>query len=85
MVGDIFRVLVALVAVYLIFRIGIAALRSFAAPVPGPPPEGEMRRVKVRYRCSLCGLEIRTERAASEEPAPPRHCMEEMEVVVAAE
>ena len=80
--GDIFRVLVALAAVYLIFRFGVAMLRSFAAPVPTPPPEGEMRRVKVRYRCSLCGLEIRVNKAIDEDPPAPRHCMEDMDLEV---
>jgi hypothetical protein len=30
-------------------------------------------------------MEIRVDRALSEDPEPPRHCMEEMEVVAAAE
>jgi hypothetical protein len=44
-----------------------------------------MRRVKITYRCSMCGLEIRTTRAATEDPAPPHHCMEEMELVQPAD
>ena len=76
---------VAIAAVYLIFRMGLAVLKSFAQPVPEPPPPGEMRRVKLRYRCALCGMEIRVDRALSEDPEPPRHCMEEMELVAAAE
>jgi hypothetical protein len=84
-VGTAFRIAVAIGAVYLIFRLGLAVLKSFAQPVPEPPPPGEMRRVKLRYRCALCGMEIRIDRAVSEAPEPPRHCMEEMEVVAAAE
>ena len=83
--GTAFRILIAAAAVYLIFRLGLAMLKSFAQPVPEPPPPGEMRRVKLRYRCALCGMEIRIDRAVSEDPEPPRHCMEEMEVVAAAE
>ena len=83
--GTAFRVAVAIGAVCLIFRVGLAMLKSFAQPVPEPPPPGEMRRVKLRYRCSLCGMEIRVDRALSEDPEPPRHCMEEMELVAAAE
>jgi hypothetical protein len=79
------RILLALGAVYVIFRVGLAMLKSFARPVPEPPPPGEMRRVKLRYRCALCGMEIRVDRALSEDPEPPRHCMEEMELVAAAE
>ena len=83
--GTVFRILIAVGAVYLIFRVGLAMLKSFAQPVPEPPPPGEMRRVKLRYRCSLCGMELRIDRAISEDPEPPRHCMEEMELVAAAE
>ncbi len=79
--GDILRVLVAVGAVYLIFRMGLAVLKSFARPLPEPPPPGEMRRIKLRYRCSLCGMEIRIDRAVSEDPEAPRHCMEDMDVV----
>jgi hypothetical protein len=84
-VGTAFRIAIAIGAVYLIFRVGLAMLKSFARPVPEPPPPGEMRRVKLRYRCALCGMEIRVDRALSEDPEPPRHCMEEMEVVAAVE
>ena len=83
--GTAFRIALAVGAVYLIFRVGLAMLKSFARPVPEPPPPGEMRRVKLRYRCALCGMEIRVDRALSEDPEPPRHCMEEMELVAAAE
>ncbi len=83
--GDILRVLVAVGAVYLIFRMGLAVLKSFARPLPEPPPPGEMRRIKLRYRCSLCGMEIRIDRATTEEPDPPRHCMDEMELVATAD
>jgi hypothetical protein len=83
--GTALRIAVAVVAVYVIFRLGLALLKGFARPIPEPPPAGEMRRIKLRYRCSLCGMEIRIDRASSEEPEPPRHCMEEMELVAAAE
>ena len=83
--GTAFRIAIAVAAIYLIFRVGLAMLKSFAQPVPEPPPPGEMRRVKLRYRCALCGMEIRIDRALSEDPEPPRHCMEEMELVSAAE
>jgi len=75
------KVLVAALAAYLILRVGFAMLRAFARPAPEPPPEGEMRRLKLHYRCSLCGMELRIERASEELPPPPRHCQEEMDLV----
>jgi hypothetical protein len=75
------RVLVALGACYLIFRIGLTLIGSFARPIPEPPPPGELRRVRLNYRCSLCGTEVRMTVANDEMPTPPRHCQEDMELV----
>lgn len=65
----------------LVFWIGLSFLRMMAQPVPAPPPEGEMRRVNRKYRCGVCGSQVKMTSAASEEPEPPRHCMEDMELV----
>lgn len=75
------RILVAVAVALVLLRIGVAVIRAFAAPIPSPPPEGEMRKLKRLYRCPTCGLEIRTVQAGSEDPAPPRHCMDEMDLV----
>lgn len=72
---------VAMLAAYVLLRIGFAVIGSFARPVPEPPPPGELRRVRIQYRCVLCGTEVRMTVANDEQPAPPRHCMEEMEFV----
>jgi hypothetical protein len=39
--------------------------------------------VNLRYRCALCGAEVRMTAAAEHEPEPPRHCMEQMDLVSA--
>ena len=52
-----------------------------ASPVMTPPPEGELRKVNLRYRCSICGVVIRMTAAPNEEPEAPRHCLEDMELV----
>lgn len=69
----------------LIWRIGIAMLRSMTTPLPPPPPPGEMRRINVRYRCVVCGLELRIALAPDEDPPPPRHCLEDMSLVAPVE
>ncbi|MCU1487089.1 MAG: hypothetical protein JWN67_3835 [Actinomycetia bacterium] len=79
--GQLVSVVVAVAAGYLIFRAGIAVLKGMVRPVPEPPPSGELRRVKLRYRCPICGLELRVTTAANEDPIPPRHCMDEMDLV----
>ena len=70
----------ALAAVVLIWRVGMGMLRGLARPNE-PPAEGEMRKVNLRYRCSICGAEVRMVQAAEELPAPPRHCQEDMDLV----
>jgi hypothetical protein len=81
----VFKILVAVVAVYLILRLGLAVLRALATPIPEPPPRGELRKVKLQYRCSLCGTEVRMTTAVDEHPDAPRHCMEDMDLVTVAE
>jgi hypothetical protein len=68
-----------------ILRTGWFFLQSFATPPPPPPEPGTLRKVKLTYRCEVCGAELRMTMAATEDPEPPRHCMEEMELVANAE
>src|SRR5689334_17900685 len=82
--AGVFQTALALVACYLMFRLGFVMIGSFARPVPEPPPPGELRRVRMQYRCSLCGTEVRMTYANDEIPEPPRHCMEDMELVAPA-
>ena len=77
--GTIIWVALGLVLLRMIWKTGLAMLRSMATPPPPPPPAGEMRRIDVRYRCVVCGTEIRMVMAPDEDPPPPRHCMEDME------
>ncbi len=74
------KIAIAMGVALLIFRVGFGVLKGFATPIPGPPPEGDMRKLKRVYRCSSCGLEMRTLLAGSDDPAPPRHCMDEMDL-----
>jgi hypothetical protein len=64
-----------------IFRLGFGMLRSLAAPIPEPPPPGELRKVSVRYRCSICGMELKMTLAPDQDPEPPKHCLEEMTIM----
>lgn len=83
--GTVFSVLIALVAAYLIFRAGMAMLRALATPLPEPPPPGELRKVKIGYRCPVCGTEVRMTVSTHEEPDPPRHCAGEMDLIAPVE
>ena len=83
--GTVVRVLIAIVFAYGLLRVGLAALRMFAQPVAEPPPPGELRKVKLTYRCELCGTEVRMTAALDQDPEPPRHCMEDMTLVTPAD
>jgi CRISPR/Cas system-associated protein Cas10 (large subunit of type III CRISPR-Cas system) len=78
-------VLVAVVAAAVIFRVGLGMLRGLARPIPEPPPPGELRKVKIMYRCSICGTEVRMTAATNEMPEAPRHCLEDMDLVAPIE
>lgn len=64
-----------------VVRIGLTMITGLAQPVPEPPEPGTLRKVKLTFRCSICGAEVKMTAAASEEPEPPRHCLEDMELV----
>jgi hypothetical protein len=83
--GTVISVAIAVAAAWLIFRVGLGMLRSIATPLPEPPPAGELRRVKIAYRCSVCGTEVRMTVAVEEDPEPPRHCQGEMDLVAPIE
>ncbi len=83
--ADIVKVLIAVVIGYSVLRLGLAMLRNLARPLPEPPDPGTLRKVKIEYRCSICGAEVRMTVAPDEDPEPPRHCQDEMELVTPIE
>ncbi|MDQ6727503.1 MAG: hypothetical protein M3066_15235 [Actinomycetota bacterium] len=80
MLGFLFKVLIAIVVFVVIMRLGMLMLGGLATPHP-PPEPGLLRRVNLRYRCSICLTEVRMVQAAEELPPPPRHCQEDMDLV----
>lgn len=79
--ASVVALLVAAAAVWVVFKIGFAMLGGLAQPIPEPPPAGELRKVKIMYRCSICGTEVRMTVANDEMPDPPRHCQDDMDLV----
>jgi hypothetical protein len=72
------QVAIAIVIFVVVMRAGLWLLRLIASQPPPPPPKGELRKIDARYRCSVCGMEMKVTLAPDEDPEPPRHCMEEM-------
>jgi hypothetical protein len=81
MFGQLIAIVIAVLFFVFVMRIGVALLRSLSEPPRDPPPSGELRKVRMEFRCSICGTEIRMSLANDETPEPPRHCMEDMDLV----
>lgn len=80
-VGSVVWTALGIVLMVVLFRGGMAILTALSAP-PAPPPEpGELRKVNVRYRCDVCGVELKLTMAPDEDPPPPKHCLEDMTIV----
>ncbi|KAA0233870.1 MAG: hypothetical protein JJLCMIEE_01144 [Acidimicrobiales bacterium] len=79
------QVTVALIIAVVILATGLWVLRAIVQPPPEPPASGELRKVELAYRCGTCGAEVNMTVAPDDDPAPPRHCMEEMELVTPVE
>jgi hypothetical protein len=73
------KIVIAVVAFLVIMRVGVWLLRAISTPLP-TPEEGELRRVNLKFRCSICGAELKMTKAGEELPEAPRHCMEDMEL-----
>ncbi|MEE9415536.1 MAG: hypothetical protein V3V01_09645 [Acidimicrobiales bacterium] len=70
---------------FFIIRTGVRMLGSFATPVEPPPEPGDLRKVKITYRCDICGTEVRMTMANDQIPEPPRHCLEDMNLTAPIE
>jgi hypothetical protein len=77
-VGSVVWVGAGLLLMVVLFRTGMAMLTALSAPPVAPPEPGELRKVNVRYRCDVCGVELRLTLAPDEDPPPPKHCLEDM-------
>jgi hypothetical protein len=77
-ISTVIWVLGGVVLAVVLWKVGIAMLRSVTRPLPPPPPAGEMRKINVRYRCDVCGVELKMTMAPDDDPPPPKHCLEDM-------
>lgn len=74
------RVIVSVAVSLGIFMVGLTILGALSRPVPEPPPPGELRAVRLKYRCSSCGTEIKMTLANDAVPESPKHCGELMDL-----
>jgi len=84
-IGTVLGILVVLLIAAVLIKVGLALLRGLGTPLPPPPPPGEMRKVNLKYRCSVCGAEVKMTLATEELPDAPRHCQEDIDLVAPVE
>ncbi len=78
MIYDIFRILLAALGGGALIYVGIVLLRILSQKTPDPPPVGELRKVQLNYHCTICATELQIKVAPVDDPDPPKHCGEEM-------
>jgi DNA-directed RNA polymerase subunit RPC12/RpoP len=68
-----------------IYVLAAGLFRSLNPEPPGEPDPGELHPVDLKYRCIVCGAEVTMTSAPGDEmPEAPRHCKEDMALVVEA-
>jgi hypothetical protein len=80
-VGSVLWVLAGLLIAVVTWKAGMGMLRALSRPPVEPPEVGELRKVNVRYRCDVCGVELKLTLAPDDDPPPPKHCLEDMVLV----
>jgi len=85
MVWTIARIALAILGALVIYVVGAATIKKFTIPPPAEPDPDDTEAVDLRYRCIVCGTEVTMTLAPSGEvPEAPRHCREDMVLVVEA-
>ena len=83
MVWLVIKFTIAVGAALAIYLMGTAIVRGFMRVPPAQPEVRLLRRVNSRYRCTVCGTEVTmTATPEGDVPDAPRHCREDMSLVV---
>ena len=79
----ILKIFVAVAAGLTIYLMAAFVIRSFSHVPPAEPDVRILRAVRYRYRCTVCGTEVTmTSTPEGAVPDAPRHCREDMSLVV---
>jgi hypothetical protein len=74
------RIVLAIGLGMAIWWISMYFIRMLGTPPPEVDPE-DVVPTDQDYRCTVCGTELTVKMANNTQPAPPRHCREEMVAV----
>lgn len=79
------RLFAAIAAALVLYLVAATIIRYFNTAPRSEPDPGDVEPVYYRYFCTICGTEVTmTAAPASEVPEPPRHCREDMALIVEA-
>jgi hypothetical protein len=84
MFWNVFRIVLAIGAAFVLYQIGAAMVRNFAnaEPPPDEPDVTTLEDVDYRYRCIVCGAQaVLYSAQQGDVPDAPRHCREPMVLV----
>ena len=81
MAWTVLRILLGVVVAVALYVIGASMLRKFHVAPPEEPDPEDIKPVDLHFRCIVCGAEV-TMTAAQDDPEAPRHCREDMVLVV---
>ncbi len=81
MLGQILNIAIAILAFLVIYVLGVKVMASFSRAQPELPPDGELRRVRLRFQCQSCGTEVNMTKTPSADRTGPSCCMQEMELI----
>jgi len=77
------KIVIALAAALAIYLAAARVIRAFHVPPETDPDPSDLRPVHYRYRCVVCYSEVTMTAAPGDDvPEPPRHCREDMALVV---
>jgi hypothetical protein len=83
MVLVVVKVMLAIGVALGIYLLAANAIRAFTVAPPAEPNPDDLQPVSYKFRCVVCGTEATVTAAPfGELPDPPRHCREDMALVV---
>lgn len=74
--------LAALAIAAVVWLTGRWAIKLLSQPGPVEPDPDDIVDVERTFRCTVCGMQLTVTHAQETDFAAPRHCREDMELVV---
>jgi hypothetical protein len=83
--GTVIWIAIGVALMWFIWKFVMGTLRALGEPIAPPPEPGELRKVNIKFRCDVCGTELKMTLTNDDMPDPPRHCLEDMILITPVE